>query len=88
MHPSDAHEGVEVRQDIERVLRVVGVAVVLAGVHVGLVGGIRWSRTVERHIQEREVKAHVTLEDAAVGVIDITDQRESQPAWIWGLARW
>ncbi len=51
------------------ILRVVGVAVVMAGVH-GSGRGIRWSRTVERHIQEREVKAHVTPRTPPLGSID------------------
>ncbi|CKS48963.1 Uncharacterised protein [Mycobacterium tuberculosis] len=73
----NTQQRVDVRQDVERVLREVGKAVVLGRVNGGRVVGVR-GRTVERQAERLQVQTRKPGEDAPVWVVGVAQQYERE----------
>ena len=76
MHVEDAQNRVHVGDEIERIQREIGEAVVLPVDLDRVELGVGRRGTVERHIEDRNVEAREPGIKAAVGQIGVTDQHE------------
>src|SRR5258708_15671977 len=77
MYVENAREGVDVRQEIDRVLWEVGEAVVLERGDRGR-ERIIWRRAVESQTETRNGQRGESLQQPTVGIHRITDEREVQ----------